>query len=586
MSKELRDEVFLFEIIGLKMPQKFLIAPRTNFLLIFLLGLLLYLPFNWQMELVHEEPRRVVITQNMLSSGDFLTPKLNDATYMAKPPLFNWWIAIVTLPFAEISEFAARLSSLLALFILIGFFFYRFYHHLGLVGINFLSLSLLTTPHLAAKIGLAEIEITFMALVTLSIWEWFYRLEKGLVSTRLWTIPCLFVTMAFLCKREPAILFFYLPVFFTLVFSRRFKEFFSLGHFLGLGILFLGLLIWPGTLLIQSGVESFIDDMKREVLQRGHERDFLISHWLKHVILYPIKVWAAQLPNSLLLLFLFFPMVRVDLWQRNSKLLTFGCLIISTNLLPYLIRTDIAVRYLMPIYPSFLLLSSLVAQHLWNKNIKEKYFILFSKAISFIFITIATLLFFSPIVRHFDDQFFHAFRFTEKMGPPWVNPLISIFLSLVFLTLLYTLIKKHKSSSLKVLVFSLIISSFAWRWFEVHFTLPQKSFKLNQREHFTSHFEEIYKLIDSPHSPLYAPVGLEAKIWYYDPEKRLVQMKFDEILERTKATPSWLLYSSHDQRFTRTLQGLSLSEEFKVESLYRGNHRAGEYILVRLKRVY
>ncbi len=83
--------------------------------LVGLFGLLLFLelPGSWLID--PDESRYAEIPREMLASGDYVTPRLNDAHYFEKPPLLYWtnalWIkALGPTPFA--TRLTARLSAL------------------------------------------------------------------------------------------------------------------------------------------------------------------------------------------------------------------------------------------------------------------------------------------------------------------------------------------------------------------------------------------------------------------------------------------------------------------------------------------
>ncbi|MCP4639262.1 MAG: glycosyltransferase family 39 protein [bacterium] len=61
-----------------------------------------------------DEPRFGEVAREMLQSGDWLVPRVNDAPYLEKPPLFFWLIAGVSAPFGDVTETTARIPSVLA----------------------------------------------------------------------------------------------------------------------------------------------------------------------------------------------------------------------------------------------------------------------------------------------------------------------------------------------------------------------------------------------------------------------------------------------------------------------------------------
>src|SRR5881409_2476752 len=64
-----------------------------------------------------DEGRNAEVAREMLVSGDLVTPRINDARYLDKPPAFFWTLALVYSVFGA-SEMTARAPS--ALFALAG----------------------------------------------------------------------------------------------------------------------------------------------------------------------------------------------------------------------------------------------------------------------------------------------------------------------------------------------------------------------------------------------------------------------------------------------------------------------------------
>ena len=71
-----------------------------------------------------EEPRRAVVAQEMVFTGDFIVPHVGGWHYYNKPPLFNWVLAGLFKLFGSFSEVLVRLPGLVGLF-LSAFFLYR-----------------------------------------------------------------------------------------------------------------------------------------------------------------------------------------------------------------------------------------------------------------------------------------------------------------------------------------------------------------------------------------------------------------------------------------------------------------------------
>jgi 4-amino-4-deoxy-L-arabinose transferase-like glycosyltransferase len=80
-------------------------------LALLLLGLALYLPAVWHLPLIRGEAMYALIPREMWASGDWLTPTLNGARYLDKPPLL-YWLNLGAYTLLGPSDLAARLPTL------------------------------------------------------------------------------------------------------------------------------------------------------------------------------------------------------------------------------------------------------------------------------------------------------------------------------------------------------------------------------------------------------------------------------------------------------------------------------------------
>ena len=203
----------------------------STFAVTTLLSILLYLPYLDTLQLWHEEPRRALISEAMLESGDFIVPRYREEVYVAKPPLFNWLVIGVSQGFGEINELSLRFTSLLCLILLIGLMLSLHQQWLGTTGLVFLSLALALSPEFMSKATLGEIDMCFTLLVSASLWLWFSLDQRQMRGFKLWLAPGLLIALAFLTKREPAFLFYYVGIGTYLLYRKRLIELFlSLIH--------------------------------------------------------------------------------------------------------------------------------------------------------------------------------------------------------------------------------------------------------------------------------------------------------------------------------------------------------------------
>ncbi|MFZ2088547.1 MAG: glycosyltransferase family 39 protein [Desulfobaccales bacterium] len=77
-----------------------------------LLGLVIFLPAIWDWPLSRAEAMYALIPKEMHASGQWLTPTLNGARYLDKPPLL-YWVNLAAYHLFGVSDWASRLPTLL-----------------------------------------------------------------------------------------------------------------------------------------------------------------------------------------------------------------------------------------------------------------------------------------------------------------------------------------------------------------------------------------------------------------------------------------------------------------------------------------
>jgi 4-amino-4-deoxy-L-arabinose transferase-like glycosyltransferase len=333
--------------------------PVALSLLILLVIALLYVPWLGHTDLVHEETRRAVVARNMVESGDYLVPELAERIYLAKPPVFNWMILAASAPAGEITEFTARLPSVLSLGALALFMAFVVGRHLDTPGRWLLGLSMLFTGELMHKAVLAEIDVFFTLLVTASLWGWFELDERGHRGLALWLPPALLVAAAFLTKREPGLVFYYLAIGGYLLHQRRFLELFRPAHLFAAAVTLALIGSWIGLMVARvGGIGPLLTDLDEEVLDRGISSD--AGDYVTHIASYPLEILGAALPFSVLLLPLAWRGVRRAVCERYGRVAIFAIIAVLINLPIYWLRADSAVRYFLPMFPTLLVLCAAV----------------------------------------------------------------------------------------------------------------------------------------------------------------------------------------------------------------------------------
>ena len=86
--------------------------PKVIYFLLVVIGLIAYLVNLGLLPLFADEPTRAVVALEMIFSGNYWVPKINDGYYFSKPPLYNWIIAGTFLITGNMSEFASFMCFL------------------------------------------------------------------------------------------------------------------------------------------------------------------------------------------------------------------------------------------------------------------------------------------------------------------------------------------------------------------------------------------------------------------------------------------------------------------------------------------
>lgn len=153
----------------------------------------------------HNEARRMVVVQEMLNHGNWLIPTINGETYLAKPPLVYWLMALSCTLFNTQAEWAMRLPASLMAVTLITLFLHRVGRYLGQVPALFGGVMLLTSLDFIEYARTAQIEMPLALAGSLAMF-WFLDYLKTQKPSRLYLSYAALGT-AILIKGPVALLF-------------------------------------------------------------------------------------------------------------------------------------------------------------------------------------------------------------------------------------------------------------------------------------------------------------------------------------------------------------------------------------------
>jgi 4-amino-4-deoxy-L-arabinose transferase-like glycosyltransferase len=244
------------------------------------------------------ETTRILVSREMLRSGDWILPTQNGVPYLAKPPLGYWLFMLGSLPFGGVSVVSTRLVStlcMLATALAVALFARRALRTRAaqLAGVCVLGMGLCLQKGLHA-----EIEAPFMLFTTLAILAAFRAAWSERRSGR-WTVASgVALGAALLVKGPLALLAFVLALAAMAIGSRSVRD-----RVLERGTmaLFLGVVIgaaWLAALGLHGTDAAQLHRLVDEVVERIHHAGRTnIEPWWYYAAALP----AAMLPATFLL---------------------------------------------------------------------------------------------------------------------------------------------------------------------------------------------------------------------------------------------------------------------------------------------
>lgn len=311
---------------------------------------------------IGDEGIRTLVALEMKLSGNFIVPTLNGIEYYNKPPLYNWFIYILSSFFGYFGEWPTRLTTILFLGTF-GFSVYYFYRkHFDQLTAVTMAFMLLTSGRILfwdSMLGLIDICFSlvvfsnFMILYHFGIqrrWKYFF------------IISYLLFAIAFLLKGLPAIVFQGISIITALwLHGELKKKIFSLYHFLGIGAGLILLLAYyiPYALLVP--VDKVFSILLDQSMQRTGTHHGTLKA-IQHFFTFPFEQIYHFLPWSLLILTFFHPQSRA--WIKQDPFVRFNFWMFMANIFVYWISVEVYPRYLLMFLPLFNIVTYYILQQL------------------------------------------------------------------------------------------------------------------------------------------------------------------------------------------------------------------------------
>jgi 4-amino-4-deoxy-L-arabinose transferase-like glycosyltransferase len=491
-----------------------------GFLALYLLSVFL----NWSvLPLDGEEPRRALVSIEMLQSGNYIRPTVFGWEYFNKPAVYNWILSFLMFLTGSTKEWLVRLPSLIFL-LMWAFFHYQFSKKFFPKNIAVLSsLFLLTDFDLffyALSSG-GEIDVFYSFLVYIQVMLLFYfNQQQKWLQLFLWSY--IFCAIGFLTKGFPSILFQAFTIVALCVFNRSIKLIFRRQHFVGILVFcfLVGSYLFafsfyssPQRLVINLLNESFLKSAVGEHSER----------LLKKVFVYPFSFFKLLLPWSLLLLLLF---KRHFYRLFNNPLVRFSVLFIVFNLWIYALTGRPILRYVYAFIPFAF---NIIVSIFWKANeehpaLIEKIF----KYAGYVFICVLAGLMALPFFVN-------------------VSLMMIVLLSLILFGFIFIY---HKIKLSRVWMFCLGVVLMRLIYAVLFIPIQESTIKVHYRDvaekMSKANNKEDIRLWSLPDT---VDVGLDLKYWKWKFERVIVPPKFTNYM-----LPYYSFYKSgHIMRYDTTL---------------------------------
>jgi 4-amino-4-deoxy-L-arabinose transferase-like glycosyltransferase len=303
------------------------------------------------MAFIGDEAIRGLVALEMSLSGDFIVPTLHGEQYFNKPPLYNWFIYLMSLVFGYFGEWPARMTTL----IFLGLFAVTVYHFVrkpfGQLTALTMALMLLTSGRILlwdSLLGLIDICFSWIIYLNFMI---LYTLAKAQRWRKLFIFSYLLFSIAFLLKGLPAVVFQGISILTALQLHGVLKKkIFSADHWIGIGLGILPVIAYYTVYASRVDLEQvfsilFDQSMQRTATHHGLWKTFT------HFFIFPFEQLYHFLPWSLLLLIGFHP--KFMKWVGSHEFIRFNFWMLVTNLPVYWLSVQVFPRYVLMFIPLF-----------------------------------------------------------------------------------------------------------------------------------------------------------------------------------------------------------------------------------------
>ncbi|MEI8372488.1 MAG: glycosyltransferase family 39 protein [Planctomycetota bacterium] len=305
-----------------------------------------------------EESRWARVAQEMIDSGDWITPRQQGKVFPNRPPLNSWCIAATSLVVGDTSPFAVRLPTLLATVLtalLVALYTRNF---LGSGASLTAGLIYATFPQILQLGRFAESDALLTLFITGSLFVWHYGFLRGWSPWLLWSAGYSLAALAALTKGPQGPVYFVGVTCLYLGLRSDWRRLFSWGHVVGLALMLLLVGAWQIPYALNVGAEASLKTWCEEGALAQRIAEAGSGRFFSHLLAFPLEIFAVMLPWAL-----FVPELATrNFWRERENgrdWVIFLLVIVLVVLAPCWIIPSAGVRYVMALFPVAACLSAL-----------------------------------------------------------------------------------------------------------------------------------------------------------------------------------------------------------------------------------
>ncbi len=322
---------------------------RGAFLAILLYWAVTYLPILGLREFEVMEPIRVMATDSILRSGNWVVPQVLGEDYYNKPPGQNWLIAASFAISGSHSELAARLPSAVFILAFVALLIWMPSPWLSVRGRLLGAIVFLSMIGIADAGRRAEIEPVYISLTGMAVLWWLNTWAAGKSQWAVWLVPAILLAYGALVKGPLLGVIFYLTIVTVLLYHRRLGDLFCWAHLVAILLIIAISLGWVYLAYRQGNQQQMLGTWAKQWLMRIKPSDDVAESWNKCRLqtLAKLLPWLVFIP---LLWIRSFTAAIPEKWRslfRACRLSAVICYVLL-NLAP-----GSMPRYALPSFPLF-----------------------------------------------------------------------------------------------------------------------------------------------------------------------------------------------------------------------------------------